>query len=323
MKKSDMKFTALLTVACLFLVTLMGNTVTATAVFFLLNINASAGEATEVVQTEQVVVENNVPYYDGTYFQSTTDFDSASDEVGAGSSLESNVQNTEKPETESVNDTLADELIDKGALKIFCDAVRQIKDKGVAGYTKKHWQTVSSPLMLDQFEGLSGMLTDIMTEVMITEEEMEHGRLIMEKGSNEAKESLPDYNATEETIQSVTQRQDGEATIITIVMKDSLNPSRSDTDGVSLMSQDLLYIEDVRDKIQRDAVIGTLIKELSQGDILYKALTVEATITNDGKMSQIIHYCDSYVEATAQTIFGQISGNCGIGFHAKFYDFIY
>ncbi len=212
--------------------------------------------------------------------------------------------------------------IDKAALEMFKMAVKDVKN-GASGYTKKHWQAVSSPLNLDQAQSLSGMLTDIMTEIMITEDELKDGGFLMEKGSDDARNNLADYSASIDSIKSVTRTKDGENTVVTIIMKDSLNPQRGDADGLSLMSTDLLYIEDVRDKINRDGVVSAIVKDLTQGDITYKEFKIEATLNKEGKIVKITHYCDSYVEASADTVFGTLSGDCGITFYAEFYDFTY
>ncbi len=211
--------------------------------------------------------------------------------------------------------------IDKEALAMFQKAAKEINDNAVAGFTKKNWQTVAAPLQLTQLPSLSERLSSMIESFMTSEADAEEK--VSAKGSDDAKNRMPACNATEATIKSVTKKEDGSNIVITIVMKDSLNPGLEDKDGVTAMSDDLLYIKYVTDTIESNGLVNALVKELTKGDINYVAFTITATMTKDGKFVEIRHDGDGMIDAAAQTILGEVSGTGGIGFHARFYDFKY
>ncbi len=323
MKKSDMKLISVLLAMALFVTVVFGNAVTITAVVMLAGNGISAITSSGSDSQEQPVVNNTIT-------TPTNNPDSLpgvpSSPSGTTQTPSQNISNTPTGDTGSSSAgnggvSQSTGAIDKEALKMFQDAANEIKTNGSAGYSKKNWQTVAAPLKLDQLASLSDTLSGIIENFMVSEADAKV--LVSEKGTEDAKNRMPACNATEATIQSVTKQESGDNVIITIVMKDSYNPGLDDTDGVTVMSHDLLYIEYVTNEIENNSLVNFLVKELTRGDITYKAFTITATMTKDGKFVEIVHDGDSYIDAAAQTTFGEVSGSGGIGFHAKFYDFKY
>ncbi len=345
MKKSDMKIIAIVLSIGLFFSVVTSNAVSIASVVLLMgksdtvasenidtnsdvnqseNANQSANNSSN--QTSSNVNTNtnsNSNQSAGNTSTSTpvgnTSADANKPSVDNSSNSASNNNSSDKPADNNASQSTG--TIDKEALQMFQKAAKDINENAVAGYSKKNWQTVAQDLHLDQLESLSGRLSDMIESFMTSEADAEVK--VSEKGSDDAKNRMPACNCTEATIASVTKKDAGDNVIITIVMKDSLNPTLKDTDGVTVMTDDLLYIEYVTDTIESNGFVNALVKELTKGDINYVAFTITATMTKDGKFVEIRHDGDGFIDAAAQTILGEVSGTGGIGFHAHFYDFKY
>ncbi len=336
MKKSDMKLIAIILAVALFFTVITSNAVSVASVVLLMgnsntsstpaadegtnnNSNTNQPAANTNSNTNQPVVNTN----NNTQNQSVADTNANTNANDTANNAEANkpADNAEanKPADNGAQQSVG--AIDKEALKMFQKAAKDINDNAVAGFKKKNWQTVAQDLHLDQLSSLSDRLSSMIESFMTSEADAEVK--VSAKGSDDAKNRMPACNATEATIASVTKKDSGSNVVITIVMKDSLNPKLEDTDGVTAMSDDLLYIQYVTDTIESNSFVNALVKELTKGDINYIAFTITATMTKDGKFVEIRHDGDGMIDAAAETILGTVSGTGGIGFHAHFYDFEY
>ncbi len=207
--------------------------------------------------------------------------------------------------------------IDREALAMFQKAAGEINSRGVAGYTKKSWQTIES-MDVGGNEAMRSIIEGFMTK----EEEAEEK--VSAKGSDDAKNRMPVSNCTEETIESVTRTTKGNNYVITIVMKDQVNPSPSDPDGLNVMSKDILYMEDVHNTVKNDATVSKLVKSLNKAEINYKKYTIVAEMTKDGKFVSITHSCSASFVVEANLAFNMtLSGDGVIRFDTKYWDFKY
>jgi hypothetical protein len=143
------------------------------------------------------------------------------------------------------------------------------------------------------------------------------------KGSDDAKNRMPSSQISNKYIKSVKVTKSGSNYVVKIVLKDQTNPRKADTDGLNVMSRDILYIEDVEDTIKNDATVSKVVKSLDKGEITYKAYTITATMTADGKFVDITHYSDADLVADITAVAGSLSGSCGLSFNSRYYNFKY
>ena len=200
--------------------------------------------------------------------------------------------------------------VDAAALKEYQNAVAAIRDQGAAGYKKIGWQ---KPLKIEGLGILDSVIVPVLESFMTTEDEAEVKDNA--KGSEDAKNRLPVSNCTEGSVASCKK----EGNKITIVMKDQVNPSYSDTDGIGVMSKEFLDYKDVEKTVVEDPTVSKIVKSLD-GKIEYKAYTITAEMTADGKFVSITHYGIGYITANLN---GSINANGELEFNAKYTDFVY
>ncbi len=206
------------------------------------------------------------------------------------------------------------------ALAMYQSAAEDIHRRGVAGYSKKSWQSV------DRFEtsnsAVSGLLPDLIDGFLVTEDEAEVK--VNAKGSYEAKMRMPVSDCSMRYIKSVTAKlNNNDNYVITIVMKDAVDPSYDDSDGLARMSNDFLDMDDVEDTIENDETIRTLIKDIDNEEIVYRDYTIKAVMTKDGKFVSIEHSGPADMKADMKMMVGNMSVSGTMSFYAKYYNFKY
>ncbi len=206
------------------------------------------------------------------------------------------------------------------ALAMYQKAAKEINTKGVAGYTKKGWQAVEGDLQLDKFAFLAGTLTSLIKGFMTEESAAEEK--INEKGSDDAKNRMPSSDCSKSYIKSSSAKIEGDNYIITIVMNDQVNPSYQDKDGLVKMSREFLDINDVKKTVVEDPTVSKIVKGLD-GTINYKAYTITAKMTKDGKFIEITHYGVGDIKAKVTVGQGDLNASGALSFNAKYYDFKY
>ena len=213
------------------------------------------------------------------------------------------------------------ELTADAALAMYQKAAKEINTKGVAGYTKKGWQAVEGELQLSKFGFLAGTLTDLIGKFMTPEDKAEEK--VNAKGSDDAKNRMPISDCSKSYIKSVTSKTEGDNYVITIVMNDQVNPSYDDKDGLVKMSREFLDIKDVQKTVTEDETVSKVVSKLD-GTINYKAYTITAKMTKDGKFIDIVHYGvgDIKADLTAVAV-GDLSASGALSFNAHYYDFKY
>ena len=210
----------------------------------------------------------------------------------------------------------ASSKIDSEALAMFQKAAADINSTGAAGYSYKSWQKIES-INVGGNDSLKSLIEGFLTK----EEDAE--TKVQEKGTEDAMRRMPISNCSESTIESVTKTTSGSNVVITIVMKDVTNPAKTDTDGLNLMSRDFLYMEDVHETVKTNSAVKLLVKSLDKGEITYKAYTITATMTADGKFVEITHQCNAELVADAKLILGSVQGDGVLQFNVKYWDFKY
>ena len=200
--------------------------------------------------------------------------------------------------------------VDAAALKEFQAAAKAINEQGIAGYNNITWQ---KPLKIEGLGILDAVIVPILESFMTTEDEAEVKQNA--KGSDDAKRRMPLSNCTEGTVASCKK----EGNTITIVMKDVVSPSYTETDGLAVMSRDFLDYKDVQKTVAEDATVSKIVKSLD-GQIEYKAYTITAEMTADGKFVSITHYGIGYITANLN---GSINAKGELEFNSKYTDFVY
>ena len=209
----------------------------------------------------------------------------------------------------------AETLSAEQALKMFQDAATDIKQNASASYNCKAWQVV------EKINVGNSILEGIITGFVTSEEKAE--TKVNAKGTDDSKNRMPASNCTMNAVQNITTEVSGDNYIITIVMKDQVNPTAEDTDGISLMSRDLLYMSAITNEVENNDAIKAIVKELKTAELNYKAFTIKATMTKDGKFVEITHECHAELKAEAALVLGSLSGDGVLVFHARFWDFAY
>ena len=167
---------------------------------------------------------------------------------------------------------------------------------------------------------MKGTLTDLIMGFMTSEADAAVDTSA--KGSDDAKNRMPLSNCSAGACKA-TAAKDGDNYVVTIVMNDQINPAKTDTDGLRVMSKDILYMEDVEDTIKNDETVSAIVKELKRGEINYKAYTIKATMTADGKFISIDHDCVADLVADIVVGQGDVSGSGQLGFHTRYTNFQY
>ncbi|MBR5442085.1 MAG: hypothetical protein IKV44_03940 [Clostridia bacterium] len=233
---------------------------------------------------------------------------SSSSGSGSSSSGSSNTETTAADNGGSTGDNGGASAgpVDSAALKEFQDAAKAIAEQGVAGYNNITWQ---KPLKIEGLGILDSVIVPILEGFMTTEDEAEVK--VNAKGSDDAKRRMPASNCTEATIASCKK----EGNTITIVMKDVVNPSYAETDGLAVMSRDFLDYKDVEKEAANIAIVKSL-----DGQIEYKAYTITAVMNGNGGFESITHYGIGYINATLN---GSINATGELEFNSKYTDFVY
>ena len=329
MKNSDMKVIAIILSIALFLTIVTSNAVSIASVIFLAKDTTVEGTVdggatnTDANANQGTSTDNGASSGSDSSATVETTAPAAGEETTAAAADNSGSQNTETTAAGDAGNANADKPaastgnIDKEALAMFQKAAKEINTKGVAGYSYKSWQAIES-INVGGNDSIKGLIESFLTK----EEDAE--TKVQAKGSEDAMRRMPISNCSESTIASVKKAASGSNVVVTIVMKDVTNPGKEDKDGLNLMSRDFLYMEDVHNTVKNDGTVSKLVKSLNKGEITYKAYTITATMTKDGKFVEITHKCSAELVADATLAFNiPLSGNGVLVFNVRYWDFKY
>jgi hypothetical protein len=203
-------------------------------------------------------------------------------------------------------------------LAFYQNAAKDIAENGSAGYNKKAWQSIDEM----NFTGSAGNLLHPIVEGFVADEESAEVKA-SEKGSDDAKNRMPMSNCTAAMVESATLETKGDNYLITIVMKEQVNPEKTDVDGIAVMSDNILYASDVIEIIETDGTINKVIKEVNNLTLDYKEYTIQAEMTKDGRFVNITQTGVMDVAADAKLVVGSTQGEGTITFNTVYSDFRY
>ena len=314
MKNTDMKVIAIILTVALCLTVLTSNVVSIASVVILAK--GSTGATVEAGTNAGTSTDANAPAGNaGTQTQTP-----------AGNSGSTTPTQAPSGNTGATQAPVATNGIDAEALAMFQKAAAEINGSGAAGYTKLSWQEIKDFKASDNAtvnDALKGLIGTFMT----TKEKAEQDPKISDKGSEDAMRRFPASNCSQDKIKSVTKKEANGNYIITIVLKDENNLTKADTDGLNVMSRDILYIEDVKDTVQNDAKVSKIVTDLKKAEINYKEYTITAEMTKDGKFVNVTHYCEAELAADADgkvlVVPFSVSGSGVLAFNVIYKDFKY
>ena len=308
MKNADMKVIAIILSIALFFTIVTSNVVSIASIAVLLKggtATAAAEETKKPGQSDKKVDESGLVEGEESMEEEQDISDITTDEEGNFVDADGNV--------------LDQNPIEIAPLKSFQNAI------------DKAWQSIEgnglelaaeSSLVNALLGALKGTLTDLIKGFMTAEEDASVANSA--KGSPEAMDRMPASNCTEQYVQSATATKDGDNFKVVIVMRTQQNPKKSDTDGLRVMSKDILYMEDVEDTIKNDSTVSAVVKELKVGTIDYVDYTITAIMTPDGKFVSIDHDCIADLNATIDAVgVGVVYGSGQLGFHTRYTNFVY
>ena len=199
--------------------------------------------------------------------------------------------------------------------KAACD---KITSTGAAGHTRKEWQEIAAL----NLGSASSMLKPIIQSFMKTEDQASEA--VSEKGSDDAKRRMAPCGADISYVKSATKKDLSNGNYqITIVMNDENTPKKG-SKGVAAMATGILYMEDVEDTVKNDSTVSKVVKSLDKAEIVYKAYTIVAEMTKDGKFVSITHTTTGDISASVTVkLLGNISGDGTLNFTSKWYNFKY
>lgn len=206
-------------------------------------------------------------------------------------------------------------------LEAYRMASKEIHEKGKAGYKKISWQAIEEDIQLSKFDFLKGTLSSLVEGFLTNQEEAEVKDSL--KGSDDAMMRMPAGDCSESYIKSVKAVKKGNNYVITIVMKNQVNPSYADKDGLALMSKEFLDMKDVVDVVENDATVSRIVSKVD-GTITYKDYTITATMNSKGQFIKIKHYGVGYIDADITAVaVGDVDATSAFSFNGEYYDFVY
>ncbi len=337
MKNSDMKVIAIILSIALFFTIVTSNAVSIASVVFLAK-GQTATEGTVGEEGTATTPDAGTATTPDAGTATTPDAGTASTPETTAPAVDSNANantNANANNNADANKPAADAnkpagnagaLSSDEALAMFQKAAKEINTKGVAGYTKLSWQEITAFSAGDNAtvnDALKGLIGNFMT----SKEKAESDPKISEKGSEDAMRRMPTSNCSKKAIKSVNCVAKGSNYEITIVMNSETNPTKAATDGLNVMSRDLLYMEDVHDTVKNDPTVSKIVTSLNKGEITYPDYTITAEMTKDGKFVNITHKCAAELVADADgkiaVIPFSVSGSGTLVFNVVYKDFKY
>ena len=323
MKNSDMKVIAIILSIALFFTIVTSNAVSIASVVFLAK-GQTATEGTVDAGTATTPDAGTATTPDAgtatTPGGSTATPETTAPAANSGSTADTtapagNSGSTATPDANKPADNAGAEQWDKAKVfNFYKEASDKITTKGIAGHTRKEWQEVKA---LD-LGAASSVLKPILEGFMKTEDQAE--AKTSDKGTEDAMRRMAPCGADISFVKSATKEDLPNGNYkITIVMNDEDTPKKG-SKGIAAMATGILYMEDVLVEVQNISAV----KSLNEAKIVYKAYTIVAEMTKDGKFVTIDHNTVGDISANVDVVLiGNITGTGSLAFTSKWYDFKY
>lgn len=332
MKNSDMKVIAIILSIALFFTIVTSNAVSIASVVFLAKGQTATegtvgeeGTATTPDAGTATTPGGSTSTTPGGSTSSTADTTAPAANSGSTADTTAPAGNSGSTATPDANQPAGDankpadnagaEQWDKAKVfNFYKEASDKITTKGIAGHTRKEWQEVKA---LD-LGAASSVLKPILEGFMKTEDQAE--AKTSDKGTEDAMRRMAPCGADMSFVKSATKEDLPNGNYkITIVMNDEDTPKKG-SKGIAAMATGILYMEDVLVEVQNISAV----KSLNEAKIVYKAYTIVAEMTKDGKFVTIDHNTVGDISANVDVVLiGNITGTGQLAFTSKWYDFKY
>ena len=174
-----------------------------------------------------------------------------------------------------------------------------------------------------KFEEAMKELEEVVKKLESGETSLDESMELFEKGSDEAKSNMPLSNCTSNVIENATIEGNGENYIVTIVLKEQVNPTKADTDGLNVIATDIMYVSDIEDVVANEEVLDCVFENFDNTELKYKEYTIKAEITKDGKFVNITHTCEMDMHLESEANVGNTVGTGIITFDTEYTNFVY
>ncbi len=207
-------------------------------------------------------------------------------------------------------------------LAAYQKAASSIAKNGAAGYSKRNWQNLEKEVQLQNFAFLGNTLTDVLRGFLTKEEDAEV--TVCQKGSADAKSRMPVSECSSNFIKSATARKSGDNYIVTIVLKDYINPLSSEQDGLNILSNDFVSYDSIIYTVENNSAFRKIVRNIDNSKIVYKDYVITATMNSKGEFVNIKHSgigaFDGYVSFAS---LGETYAMCDLSVNAHYFDFVY
>lgn len=231
----------------------------------------------------------------------------AADTPAADTPSEAPAQNSDMPQgTQAIYD-------------FYKRSIDDIKENGAAGYYKKSFQTIGDLNVtgigaVDNFiKGEAGKRMRPESDPWIDDDA---------KGSDEAKRDMTQCNLTDMSkIVSATCTDNGGNYDITLVFADEDTPVNAESSFLAQVTNNVMFKEDIDKELEG---LASAIKDPVY-HVIYKATTIEATMTPDGQFVSLHHHTNVDIQVESVKILVFPLSNKGVSMTADIYysDFRY
>ncbi len=149
------------------------------------------------------------------------------------------------------------ENVKNNPLLMYQKAAAQINTKGVAGYTTKKWQNWDTTFTYTSPAGARDIMVDAMDNYVVSKDDAV--AKVCAKGSNDAKQRMPISSCSADVITDAYAVKKGNNYEVTILLKDQVNPKKTDKDGLTVMTNNILFVEDAPNVAKNDPNFSKLV----------------------------------------------------------------
>ncbi len=201
---------------------------------------------------------------------------------------------------------------DKAAIvKMYTDAAQKVRAGG-AGFDRKTWQAIQSVELGSLGDKLLPIIESFMTK--------EADAAVKTYTKEDAKNKMPKSTFTAADVASATSAPKGANTLVTIIMNDEQSPVKDAPTGVAAAAgYEILYMADVKETIAKDFGFIALTNE----SMTYKGFKIEAEITKDGKLVDIMMSCPGHLAATVGITVITVDAKGVLEFYSHYNNFKY
>ncbi len=176
-------------------------------------------------------------------------------------------------------------------LEAYQNAVYGVVVNGNAGYVKKSWQDIDS--------GVTAHIKviDILLEETVSFDKAQDK--VFYEGDEATKTNMPIANCSAESIKEINAVKLGDEYIITLVMNEQVNPLTTDSDGLGVVTKDILFEDNLRKGLGQFEGYEEEVGELDNCEIKYTDYTITVRMKDDGRLITVKECGTAQINVTA------------------------